>query len=378
MSSYWDKLSPREQRLATLTCAVLVIAFAVLLVSKALGRIAELDGAIDRLEQDLVNYQEQDARGTSVDKAFETVAAQHSSTWTEAEIHNRLRQEIYRLALEDPNAPSGTPEKLVEIPTLRQGTLKAGGAGYREYQLMIKIPSSDIYSVLMFLLRLQSSSQSLRIDALDIARGAQGPGVTATITVTRTIVDGAPGSAEAAAPAAQEPKAKASVEWNGQSLEGWQAQGCTLELVAAAALFYGTDSGGAGPAGLNPNCLKVQSNPQAGDAPAGTPGAAVFMIHEIEAGVPYEVSLDAVAGCPATLDIMANDAAKPQAGAGSPRLSEGGQPLLADGKPYHYRREFSAPGDAGQLVSVKVPYITLATPGTQVYLDNVVVRKKTE
>ena len=361
MSSYWNKLSPREQRLATLTCTVLGIAFAVLLVSKALGRIAELDGAIDRLEQDLVNYQEQDARGTSVDKAFEAVAAQHSSTWTEAEIHNRLRQEIYRLALEDPNAPSGAPKKLVEIPTLRQGTLKEGGVGYREYQLMIKIPATDIYSLLMFLLRLQSSSQSLRIDALDVARASQGPAVTATITVTRTIVDGAPGSAEAAPPATPNPKA--SVEWNGQSLEGWQAQGCALELVAAASLFYETDTGAGGPP-PSANCLKVQSN-------ADATNAAVFMIHEIGAGVPYEVSLDAIANGPATFEIMANDAAKPQAGAG-------GQPLLADGKPYHYRREFSAPGNAGQLVSMKVPYITLANPGAQVYLNNIVVRKKTE
>lgn len=359
MTSHWDKLSPRERFLSALTCAVLGVAFAVFFLLKAHGRITELDGAINRSEQELVNLHEQSARGTSVDKAFDTVAAQHSSTWTEAQIHNGLRDEIYLLALEDPNASSDNPEELVKIPTLRQGTLKEGGAGYREYQLMIKIPSTDIYSLLMFLLRLQNSPQSLRIDGLDIARAPQSlSAVAATITVTRTVVDGAPDSAEAAGPADQDPMI-AKIEWNGETLEGWQALGCELELVAAASLFY-TDG----------NCLKVQSNPQAGDAPAaGTPGAAVFMTHEIEAGVPYEVSLYAITDGPTTLEAMADGVAEPLGA---------GKTLLVDGKPYRDQYEFTAPGAAGQLVSVRVPYVTLANPGAQIYLDNIVVRKKTE
>lgn len=353
MIRYWEKLSGRERRLAALTAAVIVATAAVLLISKTLNRIEQLDSTIAQLEQDLLNYRAQEARGLSVDKAFAAVAGQHSSSWTEAEIHNRLRQEIYRLALEDPYNPTKNPSKLVEIPTLRQGTLKEGGAGYREYQLSIKIPHTDIYSLLMFLLRLLSSPQSLRIDALDIGRAPSSQWVASTITVTRTVVDGAPASADAPPPqASQESPEDTGMAWDGGALEGWQVQGATLELAAAAERFYTSDG----------DCLKAQAK-----TPAGGEPAAVFWTQELETGVAYELLLDAIGEGPATLEVRLDGAPEPLAQ---------GEPLMPDGKPYHYRHTFTVPGAPGERAPVQAPYVRIAGEDAAVYLDNVTVRKE--
>jgi len=159
MSSLWEHLSERERWLAIATAGVIGLALALLVGMRVIAYLRDLDRTVARLEQDIENYAEQDARGVSVGRAYAGVAAQHSSAWTEAEIHNRLRQEIYRLALEDPDGPPDSPNKLVEIPTLRQGALRDTGHGYREYQLSIKIPQTDIYSLVLFLIRLQASTK---------------------------------------------------------------------------------------------------------------------------------------------------------------------------------------------------------------------------
>ena len=348
MSEYWGKLSERERRLALATVAVIVVAFALMMVFRAVTRIRELDHAIGRLEDAFMNYKRQEARGVSVDKAFAQVAAQHSSAWTEAEIHNRLREEIYRLQLEDPDAPPESGKKLVEIPTLRQGTLKDGGAGYREYQLSIKIPSSDVYSVIIFLMRLQQSQQTLRIDGLDIARAPESQLVSATINVTRTVVSGAP-AAEGETPVAQKQEPPL-VDWDGSRMDDWRADGC--EVAAAAEIGEMAASGG--------SCLKAQ---------AQKAEASVFMVREVDGGATYELTTQVAATGKAQLRIVNDSDGKPL---------EGEQELTGDGQVYRYRMAFTAPGEAGSKLKLRVPAVTIPDAGTVVYVDNVTLRKVTE
>ena len=347
MNDLWERLSSRERRLGIATAGVVLAALAALLTMRAFGRIAELDKDVRRLEDQFLNYSEQEARGVSVDKAFEQVAAQHSSAWTEAEIHNRLRQEIYRLALEDPNAPAGTSKNLVEFPSLRQGTLKEGGAGYREYQLSIGIPSTDIASIVKFLVRLQSSAQSLRIDGLELARSPNSQFIVTNINVTRIVVAGSPADAPAETPAAPPAPPPGMLMWDGQRLDDWKAQDCSIDLVAEPEGF--NREGG--------NCLKVR---------ATGPNAVVYTVCEVEAGVPQELMLEVAAKSPAAIQVV-NDAD------GQPL--EGVEKVVTDGKPYRYRLLFTITGASGATVKVRAPCVTLKTPDGLIYIDNVTLRK---
>ena len=102
LNKAWDGLSKREQRLA-LAVAMLVALFSVVTtVRVAVQRITDLNSTIHNLQQDIVNYHGQIAKKKSVEAQYEKVAKQHSSKWTEAEIHDRLRGEIYRLAQNEP------------------------------------------------------------------------------------------------------------------------------------------------------------------------------------------------------------------------------------------------------------------------------------
>jgi hypothetical protein len=347
VSSYWDKLSTRERRLIVITVSVVASALLMMIVTRAVAHVRELDHTVARLEQELLSCAELNASGVSVDKAFEEVAAQHSSAWTENEIHNRLRQEIYRLAQEDPEAPpGGDAKKLVDIPMLRQGTLKEGGAGYREYQLNIKIPSSDVYSVVIFLIRLLKSPQSLRIDSLELARSPDSHLISVNINVTRTVVAGAPKNESDAA--TTRPATVAA--WDGSKVEDWHVKGCDLALVSEV----GDLAAGGG------SCLKAQAN---------MADATVFMWHDLDAGMTYELEADMAATGKALLEVV-DDAG------GTP--FEGAQSLADDGKPYRYRMRFTVPGAGTGRVKLRVPTVALEGPGTLVYVDNVMLKKLAE
>ena len=344
MSSFWEKLSVRERQLAIATAAVLVVSFAFLSSYRAVTRILDLNGAIDRLESRLLACYERDARTVSVDRAYKDIATQHSSSWTEAEIHNRLRDEIYRLQLEDPEVAPEKTKKLVEIPSLRQGVLKDSGAGYREYQLTIKIPSTDIYSLLIFLCRLQQSQQALRIDGLEVARPPESPLVMANILVTRTVVDRVP--EEGAEEAAPEQAASSIFSWDGVRVEDWQGDKCALSLASESA------QGG--------SALKAEA--KAADA-------SCHMVHELEAEATYELTLDATATAPALVEV-ARDA--------DGSAFEGAQELPGDDKTYRYRIDFTVDGDPGSKVKVRVPVIRIKEQGGVVHVDNVGLNRRAE
>jgi len=195
----WKALAPRERRLALLTAATVVLFLLTTVWRAAVNRLNELDTRADALADTLLNYRQQIARRAAVESAYAKIAAQHSSQWSEAEIHDRLRQEIYRLArkvpqdLDETGKPLNVPNEmgnLVEIPSLGKGEMTEGGRGYRQYLLNLRIPQTNMNDLVSFLERLQSSPQSLRIDRLEISRNPDNPVVSAVIDITRTVADG--------------------------------------------------------------------------------------------------------------------------------------------------------------------------------------------
>ena len=342
MIEYWEGLSQRERILALTVAGLLLAGLVMLTTTRALSRVSELDSEIDRLEQDLLKYKTLEARGVSVDRAFAEVAAQHSSAWTKAEIHNMLRKEMYRLAAEDPDAPPGTSEALVEIPALGQGSLKEGGAGYREYQLAIRLPLTDVYSLVIFMVRLMQSPQSLRIDEVEISRSPESTFIRATIVVTRTIVDGAPATEEAAETGLP---ARTIVETDGSEKKSWTAEGCRLSIASAIGDLY-PDGG---------SCLRAESAKQ---------GASLFMTQELESGATYDLVVDAAVKGKAVLQVVNEADGQP---------FEGGEELPADGKMYRHCVRFTVPGEANGPVKLRVPHIALKGLDTEVYVDNVLL-----
>ena len=343
MSSFWNRLSARERRLAAAALSVIVAALGIGVTAKAVARLRALDETIKQLEFNLKNCASLDARRASVEKEFSGVAAQHSSSLTKAEIHNGLRNEIYRLASENPDAPAGPDAKnLVEIPRLRQGTLKDSGEGYREYRLSIKIPVSDVYSLIMFLMRLLASEQTLRIDGLEMNRPPQAQILSATVNVTRTVVDGAPETADAPAALVQ------VAAWDGSEAESWSAEGCSLSTVSQVGDLY-PDGG---------TCLQIVAKNEQ---------AAAFMSHKLEPGATYELSFEAIAGAPAAVRIMSDGVS-----------FDGEQALTDDGKPYRYRLLFTAPDAPQAPVAVRAPCIVLAGRDGRVFVDNVVLTQLAE
>ena len=309
---------------------------------RSVRNLGELDDRIGRLESDLRMYTELEARRVSVQQAYEVVAQQHSSEWTGAEIENRLRQEIYRLARKNLDATAESQqENLVEIPSLRQGVLRNSGHGYREYRLNVTIPQTNLESLVEFLTRLQGSPQSLRIDGLEIARHPSFTVVSARLDVTRTVVDGVEGErAQANAPQQAE-------TWDGGAIDLWKAEGCKIVLSK--------DMNGAPVPG---GCLK---------AVATAPGGSFRMLAGIDGPGSYEVEVEAMATGPAKLQVR-NEA--------NGQVFEGSADMAADGLVYRYKLRFDVAGDGEDgPVEVAVPHVTLPDAGTQVFVDLVTLRK---
>lgn len=196
----WARRTPREQGLAMAVFALTATLVVLLGVRSALTTIDRLDREIDRLQSDIVNYSYQIARRQAVEARFAQVAQQHSSAWSESEIRDRLRQEIYRLGntvppeLDEKGIPvstGGDGEVLVSIPELRGGQLEAGGEGFREYRLDFTVLPAPFLDMVTYIERLQQSPQSLRIDRIDMRRDPGRPEVSAEIGITRIVVDDA-------------------------------------------------------------------------------------------------------------------------------------------------------------------------------------------
>ena len=199
--NYWKRFSLRERRLILGVLVVGTLFLLNLIYHSTIRYISDLENTLDRLQEDLINYTHQLALKQSVESEYAQVARQHSSKWTEAEIHDRLRQELYRLAQKYPPElnEEGIPIKtltstgaLVEIPSLQQGILRTTDRNYREYTLNVKLPPSNFSSMIQFLQRLQSSPQSLRIDNLDLRRHPLEEKVSADMDITRIITAGMP------------------------------------------------------------------------------------------------------------------------------------------------------------------------------------------
>lgn len=197
-SDAFRKMSAREQRLA-LAVAGLVALFAVFMTFRgARDQLRQLDAMIDIRQQDILNYTYLLALNQSVEEQFRKVAMQHSSAWSEAEIQDRLRQEIYRLAQNEPPAldENGIPVRTtgesgnLVVPSLQPGNLLPGGEDYREFALKLQVMPVPFPSMLEFIERLQSSPQSLRIDGLDLMRSPLDTFVAADIDITRIIAEG--------------------------------------------------------------------------------------------------------------------------------------------------------------------------------------------
>ena len=199
LSESLQNLNPRERTLAIIVLLLVLISVSVMMTRKAQAHLTNLEKMVDRKQQEIINYSLQIAKRKMVESQYVEIAGQHSSQWTASEIHDRLRQEIYRLAKKVPPELNinGTAEPtsnkrgdLVNIPKIGKGELHEGGEGYQEYSLKFRIPSGKFLDVLTFLERLQGSPQALRIDELEIKRPPSGTMVSTTIDITRIIAHG--------------------------------------------------------------------------------------------------------------------------------------------------------------------------------------------
>lgn len=341
--AYLRSLSPREQRLAGAVFILGVVFLVFSTVRSAYGYLDNLDTRISRLQDQLLNYNGQLLMKQSVESNYAVVAAQHSSEWTEEEIRDRLRSEIYRLAqkVPPPLDERGIPVTvtsdsglLVEIPELREGRLYESEEGYREYAISFRLPNVEIGNLIAFLARLQGSPQSLRIDGLEINRGPTGTKVAAAIDLTRTIVDGkdfdsptVPVPADVALPMlASQPIAFDATEWT--------CEGCTLRVEGDSLV------------------ARVEAD-----------RAEVYLTRELESATPYDLYLEASTTAPGMLAV--SDDTDGIVFPGAQRLEEAGT--------NRYHVKFTVP-EGRTRRTMRSPSVSLNGRGSTLTLRRVILR----
>ncbi len=343
MRAYWAKLSARERRLFYGTGGMLALSLCFLIGYRGQQNIRSLDQRIAQLEQDLVNLREQDAQSSSAEKAFRAMSAQHSSAWSKEEIEDRLRQEVYRLALKDLDKKDPKQaDYMVSIPNLRAGTLHEDeDEGYREYQLALRIDPAGPMNVMSFIERLQKSNQSLRIDGLELGRQPSGTPVHAFIDLTRTVLNSDPDAAPDESQDAAVLLADGGFElWDDEDAPpGWSADGCRMTRN----LEFATEGKG---------CL---------EAVATSDGGAVYAKSMLQTGRSYRLSFDVTSEAPVLLGVREPGAADAFTQA---RQIEGG------GNTYRCELLFT-PASGANETEVWAPYVELSESGQPVYLDNV-------
>lgn len=336
-SDFWRKLSSRERRLAGLVLVLAVLLVALIALRRARDRIEELDSAIMLLEDAIVENAHQIARREAVEAEYREVAAQHSSAWSAAEILDRLRNEIFRLAH---NVPSPLNEEgvadrvendsglLVNLPELGEGSLEENEEGFREYHIGVRVSNVPLHAMISYLERLQASPQSLRVDGLNMKRNFLDDRVTADIEITRIIVD------------------RTDPPWTyvAQQPEQWVSKGCRISAAADPAL------GGKAAVQLL----------------AGGPRGACYFPVELEGGV-YELQFEASAKGTTVLRIYDEEAGK---------NLEGEATLNDDGAPYTYRIQFALPEQGGRA-KVRMPHLTLENPDCEVLISGLAYRRMT-
>ncbi len=350
----WQRLSDREKRLAKLTAVALVIMTGVTLYQRAMARIEDLDQTIARLEDELVSYTSQIAHREMVESQYAEIAAQHSSEWTEAEIHDRLRQEIYRLASLTPPAldENGIPEKdpnsagnLVEGISLGKGNMAEGGKGYREYRISVRIPPCPLENLVEFMERLQQSPQSLRIDAAELTRAPDGDLVGASVDITRIVADGAtvkPGTTTDGAPGT----AASATGRLALKADDWKCEGAVVVDVASETAH---------------GAVELRNEGDQGEA---------WMMLDLPGGAVYEVIVD-VAGAQGELSL----AVGLESGTAP---FPGVQQITADGSLYRIQAQFTLPGDPSTLMKVKCPLLVMRGKDAVAHVANLLIRKVAE
>jgi len=352
MTGFIKRLSGRERVLGALVLGLAVAAIVAVTAKLAMSSLQAKDEAITQLEDELLNYTQRVKEGENVDKAFEQISQEHSSAWSQVEIHDRLRKEISRLSLQTLPPPGtdvatggqATGPHLVDILTLPDGQLTESGKGYREYQIAFDIQPTAFQNLMIFLRRLQESPQALRIQAVDIRRLPDATTVSAHVTVTRIVVDGSPQGAKASVDSAIR---NASFEqWDAVKKEfaEWRAQDCAVSL-SKDHVVDGQYS------------LKADATGQA---------AAVYQEQVLASGKTYEVSLTLVTKGPVSLGAQNLATNAP---------FEGGQPVDTKGQPMRYRFRFTVPGAAGATLNVGAPYVHMEKAGDAVSMDAVSMRE---
>lgn len=338
LGEQWARLSRREQSLAILV-GVAVAVWLILTGFRLLWmRIEDVDREILSAENMLVEAVFQNARREAVEAEYREVAAQHSSAWNEAEVLDRLRNEMYRLAY---NAPSPLNEDgvasqvendsglLVNLPELGEGVLddREEGKNYREFHISARVADATLPAMICYIERLQASPQSLRIDGFQLNRNFGDNKVTVNIDITRIIVD----------------RAEAAWTHVGQDIAEWKGGGCKVEAAAqpgtadAAVRFTAT-----GPRGIG------------------------YLVLDLEPGVLYELTIDATAKGAATLGIYDETA----------KANLTGQiPLVKDEDWRQYRVQFALKGSDEAAARARVPLITLGDASSEVVVSRVAYRK---
>lgn len=331
----WSRCTVRERRLA-LAVAALTASFLLLLIGKgAIQVLDNLDREIGRLSNEILNSTRQIALHEGVAARFTQVANQHSSDWSESEIRDRLRQEIYRLSNLDPPAldaqgiPLSTNNEsgfLVEIPELGSGHLVEGGEGFREYQIEFSIRPVALPALTGYLERLLESPQSLRIDHIDLRRDPERTEFAVNLVITRTVVDNPGGGGGLPITTA-----------------GWTCEGCEVGAEVGAGqesilVLRGTKS-----------------------------GSTAYLEHQLSSGV-FEVALEMASTSDGQLGVVAN---------GAPLLCEGDTAIKADGQFYRYRFQIALPQSATP-VAVQLPYLTWMQPGAELRIRRIQVTPASE
>jgi len=319
----WSRRTPRERRLAVAVAALGCVLSGALAWKAAAGLLDRLDREIGQLSNEILNASHQHAIRGRVEARFAQVANQHSSAWTESEIRDRLRQEIYRLSNLEPPAldAAGIPVStnnesgfLVEVPELGAGRLIDGGEGYREYQIEFSIPPVPVQDLTAYLERLLESPQSLRIDRIDLRRDPGRNVFASDLVITRTVVDDPGGLG--ATDVVLKP-------------DEWRCDGCTAHLEEH-------------PGAETVLVLK-----------GGSGGGKATLPQTLPAPGRIDVALDLASTSAGQLGVAVD---------GGPLPGTGETALKDDGHFYRYRFQLALPTASGGRAAVSLPVLTWTRP----------------
>ena len=355
MNSYWTRASSREKRLAAIAIAAAVAVLCYVVALRAFAHLEQLDTQIAEREQDLLFYTKLSRQEPEIQRRYQEIASEHSSEWTEQQIYDRLRQEIYRFSLKDPDqGESSTNQPLLRILSLPAGRLNETGEGYREYQIGFRTEPALIQQVSLFLQRLQEDGQALRVDNLELSRNPTEQAVSATFLVTRLVIDSSsPDPGESVAAIQPETGGNLIANpgfefWDSAGLQpgNWLSAGCALQRKADM---------------VTEGAAALQARAQAENA-------RIWQTHVLKAGTAYTLLLDA------SLTGKAHVVVTDETGAWSTSTVA----LQPDGAFHRYEVRLTTPPGDGAAVQLLAPVLVLETADTLLVLDNLTLSEVEE